>query len=217
VDTDRVFVWGTSFAGMHIVELAASENGLAGAIAQVPLVDGAAALTRVRPARALRLTFAGVADLLGSRVGRAPRYVPISVPPGDLGLIATEDAMRGYRRLMPADGEWPNTVTARSVLEFAFRRPVRRARHARCPLLLVVAEQDTMAPTRPALAVVTRAPDGELYRSRGGHYDVYAGGVDHEDTVQVELDFLRRRSRRPRPTVTGSPPTSEGTELCQPG
>lgn len=201
-DPDRVFAWGTSFAGMHIVELAASEDGLAGAIAQVPLVDGLAALTRVSPLRGLRLTIAGIVDLLGATTGRAPRYVPISVPPGDFGLIATEDAMRGYERLLPDDGDWPNVVTTRSLLEFAIRRPVRRARQARCPLLMVVAERDTMAPTRPALAVATRAPNGELYRSRGGHYDVYAGGVDHENTVQVELDFLRRHSRLPRPTVT---------------
>jgi dienelactone hydrolase len=26
VDPDRIFAWGTSFAGMHIVELAASEQ-----------------------------------------------------------------------------------------------------------------------------------------------------------------------------------------------
>jgi dienelactone hydrolase len=29
-DNTRVFVWGTSFAGMHVVELAAGEPGLAG-------------------------------------------------------------------------------------------------------------------------------------------------------------------------------------------
>lgn len=204
-DPDRVFAWGTSFAGMHIVELAAGEDGLAGAIAQVPLVDGPAALTRVNPIRGLRLALAGIMDLLGAKLGRAPRYVPISVAPGDFGLIATEDAMRGYQRLHPDEGEWPNHITARSLLDFTVRRPIRRARQARCPLLMVVAEHDTMAPTRPALAVATRAPNGELYRSRGGHYDVYAGGLDHENTLQVELDFLRRHSRLPQPAVTSTP------------
>jgi hypothetical protein len=59
---------------------------------------------------------------------------------------------------------------------------------------MVVAEHDTMAPTRPALRVAAQAPRGELYRSRGGHYDVYAGGLDHDNVVQVELEFLRRHS-----------------------
>jgi hypothetical protein len=59
---------------------------------------------------------------------------------------------------------------------------------------MVVAEHDTMAPTGPALRVATRAPRGELYRSRGGHYDVYAGGSDHENVMRVELEFLRRHA-----------------------
>jgi len=45
-----------------------------------------------------------------------------------------------------------------------------------------------------SLAVASRAPRGELYRSRGGHYDVYAGGLDHENVVRVEMEFLRRHA-----------------------
>jgi fermentation-respiration switch protein FrsA (DUF1100 family) len=196
-DAARIFVWGTSFAGMHIVELAASEPGLAGAIAQCPLVDGLAGLAKLPPTRGLRLTAHAVADMAGSPLGRGPRYLPISVPPGQLGVIATDDAMIGYHRLHPAEGSWPNQITARSLLDVTVHRPVRRARKARCPLLMVVAEHDTMAPTGPALAVATRARLGELYRSRGGHYDVYAGGLDHENVLRVEASFLRRHAGMP--------------------
>lgn len=193
-DAARMFVWGTSFAGMHVVELAASEPGLAGAIAQCPLVDGLAGLTKIPATRAVQLTGHALADLVGSVFGRRPRYLPISVPPGQLGVIATDDAMVGMHRLDPGDGSWSNDITARSLLDISVHRPVRRARHARCPLLMVVAENDTMAPTGPALSVATNAPLGELYRSRGGHYDVYAGGIDHENVVRVETSFLRRHS-----------------------
>jgi uncharacterized protein len=193
-DAARIFVWGTSFAGMHIVELAAGEPGLAGAIAQCPLVDGLAGLANVPPTRGLRVSAHALADLVGSVLGRGPRYLPISVPPGQLGVIATNDAMMGYTRLHPADGPWPNKITARSLLDVMTHRPVRRAAKARCPLLMVVAEHDTMAPTGPALAVATHAPRGELFRSRGGHYDVYAGGLDHENVLRVETAFLRRHA-----------------------
>jgi dienelactone hydrolase len=196
-DADRIFLWGTSFAGMHVVQLAATEPALAGAIAQSPLVDGLAGLTNIPPARALRLTAHGLADAITSRLGRRPRYLPISVSPGQLGVIATDDAMMGYARLKPADRSWPNEITARSLLDITTHRPVRRAPHARCPLLMVVAEHDTMAPTKPALAVATRAPHAELYRSRGGHYDVYAGGLDHDNVVRIETSFLRRHAGMP--------------------
>src|ERR1700748_2723289 len=39
IDSKRIFAWGPSFAGMHMVELAVSDSRLAGAIAQCPLVD----------------------------------------------------------------------------------------------------------------------------------------------------------------------------------
>jgi len=48
LDQDRIVAWGTSFAGMHIIELAASDRRLAAAIAQVPLVDGAAGAAKTR-------------------------------------------------------------------------------------------------------------------------------------------------------------------------
>ncbi|MGB8405700.1 MAG: alpha/beta hydrolase [Mycobacterium sp.] len=199
-DATRMFVWGTSFAGMHIVELAASEPSLAGAIAQCPLVDGLAGLTKISPPRALRLTALAVADLAGSVFGRRPQYLPISVPPGQFGVIATDDAIAGMDRLDPGDGSWSNEITARSLLDVTVHRPVKHARNARCPLLMVVAERDTMAPTRPALSAAANAPRGELYRSRGGHYDVYAGGLDHENVLRVETSFLHRHSElTPKP------------------
>jgi len=54
IDEHRIFVWGTSFAGMHATALAASDHRLAGAIAQCPLVDGLAGSRLVRPTRPLR-------------------------------------------------------------------------------------------------------------------------------------------------------------------
>ena len=196
-DATQIFVWGTSFAGMHIVELAASEPALAGAIAQCPLVDGLAGLANIPLPRGLRLTAHALADLAAAALGRPPCYLPVSVPPGQLGVIATGDAMIGLARLDPGDRCWPKEITARSLLDVLAHRPVRRARNARCPLLMVVAEHDTMAPIRPALAVAVRAPHGELYRSRGGHYDVYAGGLDHDNVVRIEMSFLHRHARIP--------------------
>jgi predicted acyl esterase len=42
IDAKRIFIWGTSFSGMHVVEIATTDVRLRGAIAQCPLVDGLA-------------------------------------------------------------------------------------------------------------------------------------------------------------------------------
>jgi predicted acyl esterase len=47
IDAQRIFIWGTSFSGMHVVEIAATDVRLRGAIAQCPLVDGLAGTKNV--------------------------------------------------------------------------------------------------------------------------------------------------------------------------
>jgi alpha-beta hydrolase superfamily lysophospholipase len=186
------FIWGTSFAGMHVVALAATEPGLSGAVAQCPLVDGLAGSLRIPWTHSLRLTGRAVADRLGALLGRDPIYLPVSVGPGELGVIATDDSLTGLDRLAPSNGNWPNRITARSLLSIFVSRPVRHAAKIRCAILMVVAEDDTMAPTAPAIRVAAKAQRGEVYRSRGGHYDVYAGGLDHDSVLRVETEFLLR-------------------------
>jgi acetyl esterase/lipase len=66
IDPDRIVAWGTSFAGMHIIELAASDRRLAASIAQVPLADGTAGAAMIPPLQGLRLTTVAVLDRLGS-------------------------------------------------------------------------------------------------------------------------------------------------------
>jgi uncharacterized protein len=195
VDAKRIFAWGTSFAGMHIVALAASDRRLAGAVAQCPLVDGLAGAALVPPLRSLQLMGAALLDAIGSAFGRATRYLPISVAPGAWGVSSTEDALYGKNLIQPKESpEWQNRIAARSLLSISANRPVRHAAAIRCPILLVVAEHDTMAPVGPALRVAERAPHAELYRSRGGHYDVYQGGKDYDNVLRIEVEFLRRHA-----------------------
>lgn len=201
VDANRIFAWGTSFAGMHIVELAASDPRLAGAIAQSPLTDGLAGAALIPFTRSLRLLGLALLDWAGSVFGRAPLYLPNSASPGELAVGATEDALYGLKLMTPREpANWQNRVAARSLLSVTAHRPVRRAGRIRVPILLVVPEMDTMAPLGPTLRVADKAARAELFRSRGGHYDVYEGGEDHVNVLKAEVDFLHRHA-----TTSGRP------------
>jgi dienelactone hydrolase len=195
IDATQIFIWGTSFSGLHAVEIAATDARLRGAIAQNPLVDGLAGVTMVPPTRSLRLFAVGALDRLGSLLRRPPRYILAGVAPGEFGAVANAAAFAGLEIIRPKDGtEWHNRVAARSLLGIAAHRPVRKAADIRCPILLVVAEDDTIAPAGPALRVAERAPKAELFRSRGGHYDVYEGGEDFDRVLNVEVEFLHRQA-----------------------
>jgi fermentation-respiration switch protein FrsA (DUF1100 family) len=152
-------------------------------------------MTMVPPKRSLWLLGLSLQDSLGSIFGRSPRYLTASAGPGGVGVFASDEALAGLKLITPTEPtDWHNRVAARSLLGLAAHRPVRRAAAIRCPILLVVPERDTIAPSRQTLLVAKRAPRAELHRSKGGHYDVYKGGEAFDDTLQVEVEFLHRQA-----------------------
>ncbi len=193
IDPRQIIAWGTSFAGMHVLELAISDNRLAAAVAQAPLTDGLAAAMMSKPKNGTRLFGLALLDRVGSLFGRQPIYIPAHGRPGDLSIGATPDGPFGEKLMTPKDGTpWHDRVAARSLLSFSWRRPVRCATSVRVPFLLVVPEADSIAPVPAALEVARKAPGAELFRSAGGHYDVYDGGADFADVLRTEVDFLHR-------------------------
>src|SRR5215831_12666239 len=196
VDPARLAIWGFSASGGHVFRIAARNPDLAAAIAQTPYADGLAASRNAaryqKPLAMLRFTARGV---------RPPRLVPLSGEPGTVALLTTPDGREGGRALDP-DGrypDWRQEVAARSALRLVFYRPGRYATQVRCPLLVLVCDQDQSVLAAPAVRAASRAPRGELVRIPGGHYEPFLGG--HERAVEAELSFLRRH-------LLGEPPAS---------
>ena len=102
VDSTRVAVWGTSFAGGHALTLAARIPGLAAAVAQCPMMDGLAAVRGIAGyagiGQLLRLTGHGLLDLCLAPFGRA-HYIPTVGKPGELAMMTSADSDAGYRAL----------------------------------------------------------------------------------------------------------------------
>jgi len=188
---DRIVLWGTSYGGGHVLHLAARLDGLAAAIAQVPMADGLAAARSVGLVQIARLAGHGLLDAAGARLGRAPHTVAITGAPGELALLTSPDAAAGLEILNPDGYPWPNEIAARFVLRAGAYRPGRDAERMGCPLLVVVCDEDAVTPPAPALAAARRAPRGELLRLPGGHYAVYEG-KGFERAVEAELGFLER-------------------------
>ena len=196
VDPARRAIWGFSVSGGHVFRVAARTPGLAAAIAQTPSADGlAAAANAARYTTALallRLTALGIGDALGGLVGRPPRLVPLAGAPGTVAVLTTPDAGDGSGALNPGNKYpgWQQAAAARSALRLGFYRPGRDASRVRCPLLVLVCDQDRSAPAGPAAAAARRAPRGKLVRLPGGHYAPFL--VGHKQAVEAELSFLRR-------------------------
>lgn len=84
-----------------------------------------------------------------------------------------------------------NEMCARGILSIALNRPVTFAGKVRCPIMVVIAERDNIAPPASVRAVAHEARRGESVSFDCGHFDIYSGEI-FEKSVSAQVSFLRR-------------------------
>ena len=185
-----IALWGSSFAGGHVLEIGASEPGIAAVVSQCPFTDGLASMRAADPKVAARLTVQALRDDLASIAGRPPVRVPTAGAPGSTALMTAPDALAGVEALS-AGHDIDHTVSARIGTRIGPYRPGRALRRPHPPTLLCVCEHDSVAPAGAAIKHAERGRDVELRRYPIGHFDIYWGDA-FERAVADQLEFLGR-------------------------
>lgn len=192
IDPDRIVLWGSSYSGGHVVAVAAGDPRIAGVIAQGAAMDGlVATLEIVRydgPRQLLRLVGHALLDLVAAALRRPPHLIPLIGAPGSVAAMTAADVLSGYGAI--TGPTFRNEMQARGILLVSRNRPVTRARRLHMPLLLVIAERDTIAPVS-AVERVARNAHGPVTVERldVGHFDIYVG-EPFARTVAAEVEFL---------------------------
>lgn len=193
IDAARIALWGSSYSGGHVVAVAASDQRVAAVISQGAAMDGLAALIDTQksdgPGKTVNNTTAAVRDTAGRLLGRRPIMLPIVGPPGSGAVISAPGADEGYRHIMGPT--FRNEMLARGLLRIPRNRPVRHAARVSCPMFVIVAEQDNVAPVKSVHEVVKRAPRAEVLSFPCGHFDIYVGEVFEKSSTE-QVEFLRR-------------------------
>ncbi len=194
VDPNRIVVWGSSYAGGHVVAVAVADGRVAAAISQVPAMDGAVALLNLAryagPGHLARCMLAGVRDVAASLRGHPPVMVPLVGAPGTIGAMTSPDAEPGYRAI--AGPSWRNEMAARLFLRAGAYRPGLQADRLHCPILVQIADRDAVAPVKAARDAAWRATGRSEVRTYPiRHFDIYLG-APFERAIADQLHFLRR-------------------------
>jgi pimeloyl-ACP methyl ester carboxylesterase len=194
VDAGRIVLWGTSLSAGHSIYVAADDPEIVAVIAQIPDLDGLRTLRQIGnyagPRQQLRLTLAGLKDYLRSRRGEQPLMIPTVAPPGELGAMTSQESEPGMRAI--AGPSWRNEVTARATLAEWSNRAITRMERLRCPILIQIADRDSVAPPAAARTAAWRAKGRvEVREYPCAHFDIYTGDW-RERAIADQLHFLRR-------------------------
>jgi fermentation-respiration switch protein FrsA (DUF1100 family) len=176
VDSRRIGLWGTSYAGGHAIVLGATDRRLRCVVAQVPTISGyEQGRRRVAPDAVAALEDAFAEDERAQARGEPPRYQAIvSADPAVPAAYRAPDAIAFYRQPIP-EGIWENTVTVRSTRAARMYEPgLWVGRVSPTPLLMVVGLNDTITLADMALDAYERALEPKrLELIPGGHFDPY--------------------------------------------
>ena len=194
VDPDRIALWGTSWAGGHVVYVAADDPRIAAVVSQTPDLDGIRILqTVVRNSdwrQLTRLVWAGLKDLAEAARGRPPHRIPVVGPPGSVGVLTTPDAEPGYLEI--TGPTWRNEISARALIAESANRPISRIDSVRSPILVQIADRDTVTPPAQARAAAWRAKGHvEVHEYPCLHFQIYLGEF-RERAIADQLHFLTR-------------------------
>ena len=193
LDPERVFGWGVSLSGGHVIRVAARDTRIAGVFSLTPATDGLpviAGMVRDHGIRyALRVSARGLADAAAALRRRPPVVLPIVGAPGELAALNSEGAVAGMQAT--AGPSWRNEFAARLVLTVGGYRPGRSAKKVRCPALVQIADGDRSAPPACATQAAT-AMRATVHHYPCDHFDVYPGAAWYDHVLRDQLAFLRR-------------------------
>ena len=194
VDPARIGIWGSSYSGGHVIVVAAQDRRVRCVSTQVPVIDGDANFRQLVRADFIGGTRAAFDEDRRARLrGEDPAMIPVVDPdPMAASALPTPDSWEWFNGTAELRApSFVNECTLRSVERFSEYQPGAYLRHvAPTPLLMCVAENDVLTPTKIALDGYAEAREPkQLVVLPGGHFDAYVDGFDVSSSVQ--LDFFR--------------------------
>jgi hypothetical protein len=196
VDPSRVGVWGSSFAGGHVLMVAAIDKRVKAVVSQVPFISGPGTLSRaIRPDFVPHTRAALEGDRLHRFTGGEPTMLPVVTPdPMTQAVMPATEAYEWFSKTAAKRApNWKNEMTARSLeLVTEYDPGSYISRIAPTPLLMIVAADDVVAPFEFALEAYEHAREPKhILVTGGGHFDAYTGAGFDECSAAARNHFVK--------------------------
>jgi dienelactone hydrolase len=193
VDPTRVALWGTSYSGGHVVELASRDSLIAAVVSQVPNLDSLASLKLILKSnsvmRLLWLVWMILADFVLGLFGRV-HYITSIAPEGGRASYLSDE---GWEQVQKIKGPaFKNRFAPRDFIRLSPYRPGKKVSRIHCRVLFVAADRDDLTPSEPVYAAARAMGDrAELVSFPINHFGAYVEPTLSESLVK-QGEFLAR-------------------------
>jgi len=189
VNSNKLALWGTSFSGGHVINIAAEDHAVAAIIAQVPFVSGRN-LMKVQSLKDLtRLTGAAIIDSVRALFGATPYEYPVVAREGEKGIMNTPGCYEGYLKLVPEETTWRNALPARVGLYVPWYSPLKNAAKVQCPALVIAATEDSLIPMAAVKSMADKIPGSTYVELGTDHFQPYIE-PDFSENIGIQQQFI---------------------------
>ena len=178
VDGARIGVWGTSYSGGHVLQVAACDKRVKAVVAQVPAVGAWESYFAQLPSEQIAQISAVHAAARAERMKTGTiLYAPVVAPPGQPGVMTAPGAYEFFTASARNAPRWENRVTVESLETGMYYDPTEFIELiAPVPLLMIIADDDVVTPTAVQKKAFERAREPKsLIVVPGQHFDPYVG------------------------------------------
>jgi pimeloyl-ACP methyl ester carboxylesterase len=175
VDAARIALWGISIGGANAMFVAALDKRVKALVALIPPVSGWSS-RGLQPADTMAALDARIpADREAQYRGEPAESMRLhgKPAPGQPVMFSDEAGLEFVENMLKASPSFRNEITL-STLDYLYEMEVTAyAQRITQPLLLVLADKDTVAPVEEAREMYSRIPEPkELVEYEGEHYEI---------------------------------------------
>jgi uncharacterized protein len=192
IDGERLGIWGTSFAGGQVLQIAAFDRRVKAVVSQVPAISLWREIRRTTSPEAREALLARLAkDRLARYESGVSEHIKITAP-ADTPSVLGPSGYEWHAATETAHPTFHNEITVASLdAVYEFDPGIFVESISPTPLLMIVAARDQTAPAYLAEEAFGRALEPKkLVRYDGDHYDVYDDPATLRMVAEQARDFF---------------------------
>jgi dipeptidyl aminopeptidase/acylaminoacyl peptidase len=198
IDFRRIGLWGSSYAGGHVLAVAGSEWSRAfsirAVVAQIPHCDSRTAYKHA----GLKKSLGGAGNIIKGAILSLfgiKHTVAVIARPEDAHFAVLQHPgwYEGYMAMVDTSSQWQNAIPSKSLLKAASYNPIDYAKNITAPVLMVYGTKDQGIPVDDVLRTSKLIKNVELFSFDGDHFDAYDGGAHINAIVKKEVEFFSEK------------------------
>ncbi len=188
INREKLLLFGTCFAGGHVIWLSAHRKDIIATVAQCPYTDTIATLKAVGACYILKKIPFVIADLLTCVTGYNPVMLKLGTYKGENAFMEADEKTT---KLMIGDATFINKAPARSLLEFLKYSPGEFFGKITIPIYVAACSRDTLVPGEKTIELARNAEHSVVKKYECRHFDIYLNG-DFEEAIKDYIKFYNQ-------------------------